>query len=131
MHRSACIALGITTLACALTACGPSVSVMTMKPMTARPADCPLEYVDVAFERITVDKEWTLVGYVTLSETGVQDPFAERYRAIVRPKACELGGTAVTMAMSTASQAAMGSGSGTVYAVLVPYTEPSGEKTTF
>ena len=131
MRRSACTTMGITTLACALSACGPSVSITRTKPMTARPADCPLEYVDVAFERITVDKEWTLVGYVTLSETGVQDPFAERYRAIVRPKACELGGTAVTMAMSTSNQATMGSGSGTIYAVLVPYTEPSGEKTEF
>ena len=123
--------LALAALALLLSACGPSVSVMTMRPSAARESGCSLDFVEVDMTRVEVDKEWTLLGYVTLSETGVQDPFSERYRAIVRPKACQLGGTAVALGMSSASQGMMGAGSGTVYAVLKPYAEPSSETTSF
>ncbi len=115
----------------ALGACGPSVNVTRMQAMPARGADCELEFVQIDLSQITLEKQWTIVGYVNVSDTGEQDPLSEDNRKIVRSKACELGGEAVAIGLSSSSQSAMGGGSGTMYAVLVPYTEPSSEKSSF
>ncbi len=125
------LALALSLCALAASACGPNISVTRMQAAPSRSADCDLEFVQIDMARVTVDKEWTIVGYVNLSETGVQDPLSGRYRKIVRPEACALGGKAVAIGLSSSNQGAMGAGSGTIYAVLVPYTEPSNETSSF
>lgn len=103
-----------------LAGCGPSTSVTTMKTMPARADDCSLKFVDIDFSRLNVDKEWTVVGYVTIGDDAEgEDPLSGKYRDLVRPRACELGGEAVTLATGAANQY----GSATNYAVLIPYEE--------
>lgn len=126
MWRAMCV------VACvALMGCGPSLSVTRMKVAPAKPANCELKFVEVDMATITVKKEWTILGYVTLGESGVQDPFSERYRALVRPKACEMGGEAVALGLASAQAGMMASGSGVMYAVLKPYEEATGEASKF
>jgi hypothetical protein len=43
----------------------------------------------------------------------VQDPFAQRYRKIVRPRACAMGGEAVAIVLSSTSQGLTTSGTAT------------------
>jgi|GEM_PF-2428655 len=119
--------LASALLATSLAACaGPSVSsVMRMKMADARPADCSLQLVQVDMARLTLDKQYDLLGYVMLGETGVHDPLSAEYRDAVRPKACAMGGTAVALAMSGQNTAMLSTGSGTLFAILRPYTEPS------
>jgi hypothetical protein len=43
---------------------------------------------------------WQLLGYVVLYDRALQDPTTHDNLALIRPRACELGGTAVSVATS-------------------------------
>lgn len=86
----------------------------------AHPPDCPLAFVQADISNPDFNVAWDVMGYVTLSDTGVLDPLAEDNRRMVRPRACAMGGTAIGVAIASANQTAMGTGSGIVYIVLRP-----------
>lgn len=75
--------------------------------------------------------EWEMLGQVVLQEEGVQNPFDERYRAIVRPRACGMGGEAVTILLSATSQGIATSGSATNYGILRKRRAQSNKPTAF
>jgi hypothetical protein len=110
----------------ALTGCGPSVSEVRMANYPPREPNCALEFVKIDMGQLSGNTgPWELIGQIVLQEEGTQDPFAERNRAIVRPRACNMGGEAVGVAMSAVSQGAISSGSAISYGVLRKRTSES------
>jgi hypothetical protein len=112
--------------------CGPNVTEMRTVSAPAREPNCSLEFIKANMDELSSGTgEWEMLGQVVLQEEGVEDPFAERYRAIVRPRACAMGGEAVAIAMSTTSQGLTTSGTVINYGILRKRTAPSTEPTTF
>ena len=109
-------------LAALATGCGPKVGINETRTMFAPslPADCPLKLVEVDITSVEFNQTWDVLGYVTLMDTGTQDPAAAGNRALVRPRACAMGGSSVAVAANSASSNMMGTGSGLVYMVLRP-----------
>lgn len=98
----------------------------------ARDANCSLEFIKANMTELSSGTgQWELLGQIVLQEEGVQDPFAERYRAIVRPRACAMGGEAVAIVMSATSEGLTTSGSATSYGVLRKRTDQSPKPATF
>ena len=110
-----------------LVGCGPHISESRMAFYPGREANCSLQFVQADMNQMGPSGQWEVVGYVMVFETGMVDPFSEEYRQLVRPRACGMGGEAVTIMQSTTSQGLMGSGSGTAYGVLRPRKAASGQ----
>jgi hypothetical protein len=123
MGRPSFGASGIGVLAggLLLASCGPQISETRTVSYPAREASCSLEFVQIdnmtAYTLYT-DGKWQVIGQIILSEGGIADPFSERYRAIVRPRACAMGGEAVAILVAGTNQTVVSSGSMTSYAVL-------------
>ena len=107
------------------TGCGPAISEMRLIAAPAREPACSLEFLSLTMEQVSPGGTHEIVGHVVLSETGVQDPFQPKYRDIVRPRACAMGGEAVTVLNSVTSSSGMGSGSTTDYAIVRKRGAPS------
>jgi hypothetical protein len=100
-------------------ACGPtSISENRLKFRPAREASCALELVQLDPHAAGFDREWEIVGYVNIHETQVVDPFAEKYRRLVRPRACRMGGEAVTIMIAQTNRSLFVASSVTAYGVL-------------
>lgn len=103
-----------------LAGCGPNISEMRMASAPPRPDNCELQFLQLKIEDLApMVGTYEQLGSVMLFETGVQDPFQQKYRDIVRPRACAMGGEGVTILNQATSQGAMGmSGSAVNYAVV-------------
>src|SRR3954468_2874322 len=106
-----------------LAACGPKAAISESRvayaPSLAE--NCPLDLVEVDITAVQFNQQWEVLGYVTLFDTKLQDPAAPENRALVRPRACAMGGRQVAVAMSSANTNRVGQqGSGVVYMVLRP-----------
>lgn len=100
-------------------ACGPAITVSTSKFYPPNPENCPLEFVQADMSQIAPGGEWELVGQIVLQQVGAQNPFSEEYKAIVAPRACNMGGEAVSVLHAATTSTGWGSsGSGISYAVL-------------
>ena len=103
------------------TGCGPGISESRMVQAPARESNCALELVTVDITSMAFNQTWETLGFVTLSDTGVLDPTAEKNRALVRPRACAMGGTSITVAINATNTNQMGQqGSSLMYMVLRP-----------
>jgi len=108
-----------------LLACGPKAGVFETRMLHAPPREptCQLELVQVDIAAIGFNQEWDVLGYVSFVDRGVQDPFAQENRELLRPRACAMGGTSVAIALNGAGQNRMGrQGSSISYMVLRPKT---------
>jgi hypothetical protein len=112
-----------------LLACGPSITETRMMSAPPREAGCALELVHADITQVSFNQTWDVLGYVSLVDRGGQDPAAEANRALVRPRACAMGGTSIAVALASTSMTAMGSGSGLVYMVLRPKAPPAAATT--
>lgn len=103
-----------------LAGCGPHVSEMRMASAPPRPENCDLQFLQLKIEELApMIGTYEHLGSVMLFETGVQDPFQQKYRDIVRPRACAMGGEGVTIMNQATNQGALGmSGSAVNYAVV-------------
>ncbi|MFZ6181746.1 hypothetical protein [Nannocystis pusilla] len=81
-------------------------------------ANCPLEFVQADMQKMRPGGEWELLGYVTIGKVGKMDPMDEKFRKIVRPRACKMGGEAIAVMTSATNSTPISTGSGTVYGVL-------------
>lgn len=87
----------------------------------SREANCALELAHVDITSMSFNQEWEVLGYVSLLDYSVQDPAAAENRALVRPRACAMGGTSVAVAINATNTNQLGQqGSGLVYMVLRP-----------
>ncbi|MBL9103013.1 MAG: hypothetical protein JNL82_18860 [Myxococcales bacterium] len=92
-----------------------------------RPSGGELEFRSFTMDELAPGSgSHEVIGHVVLYETGIQDPFQEKYREIVRPRACAMGGEGVTILNSATNATVMGSGSSTDYAVVRKRVDPSG-----
>jgi hypothetical protein len=115
-----------------LAGCGPNVSEVRTVTAPPRESNCSLQFIKINMNELSAGTgEWEILGQIVLQEEGVRDPFAERYRAIVRPRACAMGGEAVAIVMSATSQGLTTSGTATSYGVLRKRTDASAKPTTF
>ena len=60
---------------------------------------------------LSQNSAWQLIGNVMLGDSGTQDPFSDRNKAIVRQRACNMGGEAVAIMMSATSEGLVNNGS--------------------
>jgi len=88
---------------------------------SAREPSCELQLVQADMTGIAFGQTWDLLGYVMISNPGVQDPTAAPNRATVRARACAMGGTAIAIAMNVTSAG----GGALSYMVLRPKTVPA------
>lgn len=101
-----------------LAGCGPYVSETRQTSFPPRPPACELEVIhNLPVQDYSSGGPWTVAGYVNVSDTGEMDPLSDDNRELVRPRACSMGGEAITL-MSANNQGMIGSGGGTIYVVL-------------
>lgn len=108
----------------ALVGCGPSILVGRMAYFPPRPDDCNVEVLNGATQDpslfATPNSEYEIAGTIGLGEMGIQDPFSEKYMSLVKPRACRMGGDAVSLMAShtITSPEMIRSGTSTAYVVL-------------
>lgn len=109
-----------------LLGCVEMVSVNRQMVVPSLAPDCPLELVQADMMELSpMSTKWDYLGTVSVGANHGLDPSNEEYRALIRPKACELGGTAVAL-MQSGNSSAMGTTSGSlIYAVLRPKSAPA------
>jgi hypothetical protein len=103
--------------------CGPKAMISETRMIQAAPREpnCSLELVTVDITAMTFNQTWEVLGYVTFTDTGTQDPTAEENRKLVRPRACAMGGTSIALGMNSTNTTQLGQqGSGIMYMVLRP-----------
>lgn len=107
--------------------CAPNISETRMVFAPARESNCALELIHVDMMSVSFQQQWDLLGHVTLGDTGPRpDPASEENRALVRPRACSMGGTAVAVVASTTNRTPLGKqGNALVYIVLRPKSAAS------
>jgi hypothetical protein len=104
-----------------LAGCGPHVMEMRMASAPPKPEGCELQFLQLKIEDLSpMVGTYEQLGSVMLFETGVQDPFQQKYKDIVRPRACAMGGEGVTiLQQATTAPAALGPGGSSInYAVV-------------
>lgn len=104
----------------AIAGCGPSVSEVRLGAASPRAPGCDLDFIQFEIRELAPGGTYEVLGHVTLSQGGVQDPLQPQYREIVRPRACAMGGEAVgVLASGAASPWALSmGGTATDYVVL-------------
>ncbi len=119
----------IASLVLALGAgCSPSLSEVRLVVAPPRGPTCEIEFLTLTMEQLSTGGTHMIIGDLILAETGVQDPYQSRYRDVLRPRACAMGGDAVTiLADAKSTGGAAGPTSATVYAVVQKRTAPSAE----
>lgn len=104
--------------ATSLVGCGPVVSESRTTAYPGREESCKLEFVKLDNATLSGGGEWEVIGQVAIGGLGSADPFSEKSRAIVRPRACRMGGEAVGIFQVTNTETFVNTGSTTTYAVL-------------
>jgi hypothetical protein len=112
-------------------ACGPDIKETRMGFYPPREPACSLEFVQYDARLIGPTAAWELLGYIEISEKHASDPFAPKYRKIIRPRACSMGGEAVTLVQAASKDSRFGSGTGVTFGVLRRRQAPGGPPTPF
>jgi hypothetical protein len=112
MKRLVGTALGVML---SVSACGslggPAVGdVRVGAPHASRPPDCALEFVSVSPSDMAPGAKfggggkYEMVGAVNIGADEGTDPMSEPMRALVRPRACAMGGEVISLLASGAAQ---------------------------
>lgn len=76
-----------------------------MIPTPPREGACQLEFVKLDMMDLSSENgTWQVIGNVFLGDSGILDPFSEKMKAIVRPRACRMGGEGVTLMTSATNE---------------------------
>ncbi len=104
MTNKRCLLLVVSGLA---TGCGgagaPAVGEVRMVVLPARPANCELELVSIQPDdmapghRFGGGGQYQMIGAITLGLTQGTDVMSEPIRALIRPRACAMGGEVVSL----------------------------------
>jgi hypothetical protein len=113
-------------VAVGLSACVEMVTMNRAMLVPSRDAQCQLELVQADMMELSpMSTKWDYLGTISIGANHNLDPMSEQARTVIRPKACELGGTAVALMQSSNSAAMMGSSGALIYAVLRPKEAPA------
>jgi len=119
----------LSALSLGASACGPKMGISEVRMIHAPPREdgCKLEMVQVDVTNVKFNEQWEVLGYVTMFDRGTQDPFSEENKRLVRPRACAMGGTSVSIAANAMNSDALNrERSGISYMVLRPKTWTQG-----
>jgi hypothetical protein len=117
----------LASLAACATTAAPAISESRMTIHPANAPDCLLMFLRSDMTKMMPGGEWEVVGFVTIGAEGEIDPTDEKYRELVRPRACAMGGEAVTVFIASRNQSDLGVGAGVIYGVLRrPTPAPAG-----
>jgi hypothetical protein len=104
-----------------LSGCVQMVSVNRAMVVPSLAADCALELVQADMMELSpMSTKWDYLGTVSIGANHDLDPSSEKARAMIRPKACELGGTSVALMQSSNATMGMGTSGSIIFAVLRP-----------
>jgi hypothetical protein len=98
MPRSASLAASVLALASLVAGCAPEVQDLRMG--VARPGRPPTCDLDVVTADATMLSKYEQVGVIQLSNAPGDDPLSAEARDQVRPRACALGGDAISVMAS-------------------------------
>jgi len=76
-HPGACNSPSSTPADRGSAGCGPAISETRMAYYPPREESCELDLVRMDMHEMAPGGRWEVVGYVTLQERGVADPFSE------------------------------------------------------
>lgn len=98
----------------------------------AREANCILESVQVDVTQTSFNQTWEVSGYIGLHDRKAQDPMDAQNRALVRPRACAMGGTSIAVTINAMATNQFGrQGSSIMYMVLRPKAAAPPQPTAF
>ena len=80
-----------------LSACGPSIVEHRTAYLPPREGNCRLDHVTTTMADFAPDGRYEVIGNIMLAERGPHGPFDPDYLAEVDPRACAMGGDAVTV----------------------------------
>jgi hypothetical protein len=110
-----------------LAGCVEMVSVNRAMSAAPREANCELALVQADMMELSpMGTKWDYLGTVSIGANHGMDPASKEVREMIRPKACELGGTAVALMQANSASMVMGSNSAIIYAVLRPKQAAAG-----
>jgi len=118
--------VGLLSLVVVTTAvgCAPAIAEDRLGYFPPRHQDCAITVVNGAMQNPMLwaapSSEYEMVGTITLHESSTADPFSEEHLKTIRPRACKMGGEALSLMSSTHSTNGFGfgTGTGTSFAVL-------------
>jgi len=85
-----------------------------------REDSCAIEVTDYDISQMPASTSWSRLGQVTVNGPGdlaANDPKVLRK---AKEEACEMGGTAIALALAMTNKTATGAGSGITFVVLAP-----------
>jgi len=113
------VGIGVVVWVLLASGCGPTINETRMQAYPSRGKTCELEFVKLDMNALSSPQgTWQVIGYVSIGDGGTQDPFSEDLRAIVRPRACSMGGEGVTVMMNSVNQVTLVTASAVTYGVL-------------
>ncbi len=89
-----------------LVACGPAVGEVRVHTRPEKPATCELQMVEVSAADMGPDGkfgptgEMEMIGSVMIGAKEGTDAMADEIKALVRPRACAMGGDAISLLAS-------------------------------
>ena len=95
--------------------CTQNISETRMKSFPPHAKDCELQVLS-GMPYGGESAVWDLAGVVTVGDLGSPDPFSVENKKIVRPRACAMGGEALSI-MASQNSTAVASGSSVSYMV--------------
>jgi hypothetical protein len=89
----------------ALFGCGPRVDQLRLAWASPRAPDCAIEFLELGIADVAPTGTWEILAHVTVSDHGDRDPVGLELRDLVRPRACALGGEAITILAESTGRA--------------------------
>jgi hypothetical protein len=103
MRQPVAVLCFMVTAACTRTVSGVHVQATQMKILAPLPPNCPMQMVSVGPAEMMPNADfgpggrYEMVGAITVEAPAGTDPMSPELRDQVRPEACKLGGTAVSL----------------------------------
>jgi hypothetical protein len=119
---------GLFSLALLLIAgCGPTISESRLAFYRSRGDDCDLGFIQPSGSSKPLGDKWVVIGYVSVDGVGKGDPLTSKNRELVRGRICQMGGTAVAVAVPGMSDTAFNADADVTFAALRPAIQPAPE----
>jgi len=107
--------------------CGPTIAQSRLAFYRSRGDDCDLGFVQPNSAGKPLGDKWVVIGYVSVDGIGKADPLTNQNRQLVRGRICQMGGTAVAVAVPGMSDTAFNADADLTYAALRPAIQPAPE----
>lgn len=117
------LSLALLTIA----GCGPTISESRLAFYRSRGDDCDLGFIQPNRSDKPLGDKWVVIGYVSVDGVGRGDPLTNKNRELVRARICQMGGTAVAVAVPGMSDSKFNADADVTFAALRPAVQPAPE----